>query len=153
VLAIVGGVGWLYLIRDVHALAHGPTVSGALPLEELAARGSQPLLRMAVAWLPAGFAAGLALVLATRLRAVWVAVSTGLLALLILGSTTAASEAVSHNETFFEHVRPALHRSGLWTAICFAVIGSILAVAAVRTGPRGRTAGSTGARAGGFWAA
>src|SRR5439155_15383489 len=58
VLAIVGGVGWLYLIRDVHVLAHGPKVSGALPLEELASKGSQPLLRMAVAWLPAGFAGG-----------------------------------------------------------------------------------------------
>src|SRR5206468_5174006 len=33
-LAVAGGVGWLYLIRDVHLLAHGPSVSGALPLEE-----------------------------------------------------------------------------------------------------------------------
>ena len=152
-LAIVGGVGWLYLIRDVHVLAHGPKVSGALPLEELASKGSQPLLRMAVAWLPAGFAGGLALALGTRLRAVSVAVSTGVLALLILGTTTAASEAVSHNETFVSYVRPALHRSGLWTAIAFTVIGSILAVAAARAGPRGRAAGSNGARPGGSWAA
>jgi TRAP-type C4-dicarboxylate transport system permease small subunit len=128
-------------------------VSGALPLEELAARGSQPLLRMAVAWLPAGFAAGLALALATRLRTAAVALSTGVLALLILGSTTVASEAVSHNETFVDNIKPALHRSGLWTAIAFAVIGSILAVAAARAGPRGRVAESSGARAGGFWAA
>jgi hypothetical protein len=152
VLAIVGGVGWLYLIRDVHVLAHGPMVSGALPLEELASKGSQPLLRMAVAWLPAGFAAGLALALATRLRAAVIGVASGVLALLILGSTTAASEALSHNETFAEHIRPALHRSGLWTAIFLTVIGSILAVVAARTGPPGRAAGSTGVRAGGFWA-
>jgi hypothetical protein len=153
VFAIAGGVGWLYLIRDVHVLAHGPLVSGALPLEELAARGSQPLLRMAVAWLPAGFAAGLALALATRLRTVAIALSTGVLALLILGSTTAGSEAVSHNETFAEHIGPTLRLSGLWAAICFVVIGSILAVAALRAGQRGRAAGSTGARAGGSWAA
>jgi hypothetical protein len=141
------------VIRDVHVLAHGPLVSGALPLEELAARGSQPLLRMVVAWLPAGFAAGLALALATRLRMLVIAASTGVLALLILGSTTVASEAVSHNETFVEHIGPALQRSGLWTAICFTVMGSILAVAVARMGPRGRAAGSTGARTGGFWAA
>jgi hypothetical protein len=141
------------LIRDVHALAHGPEVTGALPLEELARRASQPLLRMAVAWLPAGFAAGFALALATRLRAAVIAASTGLLALLILFSTTAASEAVSHNETFAEHIRSALERSGLWTAVGFVVIGSILAVAVARTDPRGRSAGSSGARGSGFWAA
>src|SRR5689334_7695184 len=67
-LAVVGGVGWLYLIRDVHLLDVGPSVSGALPLEELAKRGAQPLLRMLVAWLPAGLAAGFAVALATRLR-------------------------------------------------------------------------------------
>ena len=112
-LAIVGGVGWLYLIRDVHLLAHGPSVSGALPLEELAQRSSQPLLRMAVAWLPAGFAAGLALALTTRLRGAVIAASTGLLALAILFSTTAASEAVSHNESFAEHVRSSLRQTSL----------------------------------------
>jgi hypothetical protein len=108
---------------------------------------------MAVAWLPAGFAAGIALTLATRLRVASIAVSVGVLSLLILDLTIAASEALAHNEKFVDHIRPALHRSGLWTAIGFAVIGSILAVAAVRAGPRGRTVGSTGARAGGFWAA
>lgn len=128
-------------------------MTGALPLEELAQRASQPLLRMAVAWLPAGFAAGLALALATRLRAAVIAASTGLVALLILFSTTAASEAVSHNETFAEHVRSALSRSGLWTAVAFVVIGSILAAALAGTGRRGRIEGSSGARGSGFWAA
>jgi hypothetical protein len=127
-------------------------VTGALPLEELAKRASQPLLRMAVAWIPAGCAAGLALALATRLRAAVIAASTGLVALLILFSTTAASEAVSHNETFAEHVRSALSRSGLWTAVAFVVIGSILAVALAGRGRRGRIGGSSGARGSGFWA-
>lgn len=137
----------------MQALDIGPKVAGALPLEELAARGSQPLVRMAIAWLPAGFAAGLALVLSTRLRPAAVAVASGALALLILGSTTAASEAVARSESFSEHIRPALHRSGLWTAVVFTVIGSILAVAAAKPGLRGRRAGSTGARADGSWAA
>jgi hypothetical protein len=128
-------------------------VTGALPLEELAQRASQPLLRMAVAWLPAGFAAGLALALGTRMRLLAIAAATGALALLVLFSTTAASEAVSHNETFAEHVRSALERSGLWTAVAFVVIGSILAVAVAGTGRRGRSPGSSGARGSGFWAA
>jgi hypothetical protein len=152
-LAIAGGVGWLYLIRDVHALAHGPSVSGALPLEELARRSSQPLLRMAVAWLPAGFAAGIALALTTRLAGAAVAASTGLLALLVLWATTAGSEAVSHNETFAEHWRSALGLSGLWAAAGFVVIGSIAAAAVAGRGPRGRSAGSSGESARGSSAA
>lgn len=128
-------------------------LSGALPLEELAERGSQPLLRMAVAWLPAGFAAGFALAFTTRLRGPAIAASTGVLALLILFASTAASEAVSRNETFGEHVRSAIERSGLWTAVGFVVIGSILAAAVARRGPGGRTVGSTGARGSGSSAA
>lgn len=153
VVAIVAGVGWLYLIRRVHLLGHGPAVSGALPLEELARKGSQPLLRMVVAWLPAGFAAGLALLLTTRLRAAWVAASCGLLALLILGSTTAASEAVSTSERFGAHVAPALHQSGVWTAVALVVIGATLAATAAGLRPRGRGAGSSEVGATGPWAA
>jgi hypothetical protein len=153
VVAVVAGVGWLYLLRRVNVLAVGPKMSGALPLEELARQGAQPLLRMAVAWLPAGFAAGLALAIATRMRPAAVVTGSGLLALFILGSTTAASEAVSRSEPLADHVWPALSRSGLWTAVAFTVIGSILAAAAARAGPRGRSRASRSARAGGFWAA
>lgn len=149
-LAIVAGVGWLYLIRDVHLLAHGPVVSGALPLEELASKGSQPLGRMLVAWLPTGFAAGVALLLTTRMRPAAVVLASGLLALVILGSTTAASEAVSRSEPLADHVSPALHQSGLWTAVCLTAIGSILAVAAARPARRGRSARSIAGRRRGF---
>jgi hypothetical protein len=142
VVAVVAGVGWLYLLRDEGALDVGPRLAGALPLEELAGQGAQPLLRMAVAWLPAGFAMGAALALGTRLRAVWVAISTAVLAFLILGSTTTASEAVSRNELFVDHLRSSLTRPGLWAAIGFAVIGSLLAVAA-----RGRARGGRAAAA------
>jgi hypothetical protein len=108
---------------------------------------------MAVAWLPAGFAAGFALALTTRMRGAAIAASTGLLALVILFATTAASEAVSRNETFGEHVRSALERSGLWAAVGFVVIGSILAAAVARRDPAGRNAGSTGAPGSGSSAA
>jgi hypothetical protein len=152
-LAIVGGVGWLYLIRDVHLLAVGPSVSGALPLEELAKRGAQPLLRMVVAWLPAGLAAGLAVALATRLRAVAIAGAIGVLAFLVLASSTIGSLAVAHNETFGENVSAGLGRSGLWAAAAIVVIGAILGAVAARRGLRGRSGASSAARAPGFWAA
>jgi hypothetical protein len=147
VVAICAGVGWLYLLRDVGALALGPKLSGALPLEELASRGAQPLLRMIVAWLPAGLAIGIALALCTRLRTAAVGASAGLLALVVLGSTTAASEAVSRNERLSEHVWPALSRSGVWAAVALVVMGSILGAVAARS------AGSSGADAAGSWAA
>jgi hypothetical protein len=153
VVAVVAGVGWLYLLRDNGALAAGPKLAGALPLEELAGRGAQPLLRMAVAWLPAGFAMGAALALGTRLRTVWVAVSTAVLAFLILGSTTTASEAVSRNEMFVQHLRSSLMRAGLWAAVGFAVIGSLLAVAALGRSRGGRAAAATDAGARGSAAA
>src|SRR2546421_923768 len=61
VCAVVAGVGWLYLLNRAHAIDLGPNAKGALPLEELARRGAQPVGRMAVAWVPAGVAATLAL--------------------------------------------------------------------------------------------
>ena len=148
-LAICAGVGWLYLLRSSGGLAAGPKLSGALPLEELAAQGAQPLLRMVVAWLPAGFAAGLALRLSTRLPALWVSAACGLLAVLMLGGTTAASEALIHNERFAAHLRAGFERPGVWTAVALVVIGSLLALAAAAVGPRGRAAAATGAGAGG----
>jgi hypothetical protein len=147
VVALCAGVGWLYLLRDVGVLAVGPKLSGALPLEELASRGAQPLLRMIVAWLPTGVAIGIALGICTRVRVGVVAISAGVLSLVVLGSTTAASEAVSRNERFSEHVWPALSQSGVWAAVVLVVTGSILGAVAARS------AGSSGARAAGTWAA
>ena len=133
VVVVCAGVGWLYLLRDERVLASGPVLGGALPLEELAGAGGQPLLRMAVAWLPAGFAAGLALALCTRMRATFVALASGLAAFVILFLTTAASEAVSRNEHVSAHLAPALGRSGLWAATALVIIGALLAVGPART--------------------
>jgi hypothetical protein len=149
VLAVCAGVGWLYLLRDSAALAAGPRLHAALPLEELASRDAQPLLRVAVAWLPAGFVVGLALGLTWRRpHAGWIAVACGALTFAILFLTTAASEAVSQNERLTAYLGPALHRSGLWGAVAFAVIGSLPAAAAARRRrPRRRAEASTRADA------
>jgi hypothetical protein len=138
-------VGWLYLLRDSGVLDVGPQAGGALPLQELASSGAQPLGRMAAAWLPAGFAVGLALTMLARLRARWVASGCALVALAVLALSTAASEAVSRNETFVSHLRPALSRGGLWVAVVLAVIGSLAAAAVVRGRRRDQAAAATGA--------
>jgi len=144
VVAICAGVGWLYLLRDASVLAAGPKLRGALPLEELAGRGAQPLARMALAWLPAGFAAGLALGLAVRRpHAGWIAVACGVLAFVLLFAPTAASEAVSQNERFGPHLVPALHRPGLWAAVALTVIGSLPGAAVAARRPRAGPAAST----------
>jgi hypothetical protein len=144
VVAIAAGIGWLYLLRDSSALAVGPRLHGALPLEELAGRGAQPLGRVAVAWLPAGFAAGLALGLAARRpRTVWIAPVCGMLTLAIVFSTTAGSEAVSQNERLSAHWGSALEREGLWAAVAFVVIGSLPAVALAARRRRRPAAAST----------
>ena len=132
VVAVCAGVGWLYLLRDTRALASGPVMAGALPLEELAGTGGQPLLRMAVAWLPAGFSAGLALALCTRMRSTFVALSSGAVAFVLLFASTAVSEAVSRNERVSAHLGPALDRTALWTATALVIIGALLAVVPAR---------------------
>jgi hypothetical protein len=146
-LALCGGVGWLYLIRSSGALDAGPQLRGALPLEELAHQGAQPLARMAVAWLPAGFVAGLALSLGARRVRPWLTVlGPTLLGFVLLFSTTAGSEAVSRNQRLTAHLVPTLKRSGLWVALAFIAIGALLALAA--TWRRGSSApGADGAAA------
>lgn len=65
VVAVLAGtaaaVGWLYLLRDAGALRSGPALRDALALDRLAGRDAQPLLRVLVAFVPAGLFVGLAL--------------------------------------------------------------------------------------------
>ena len=61
VVALAAGLGWLYVLRSANLFAAGPNVNDSLPLLQLAGFDGQPLLRMVVAFLPVGIAAGLAL--------------------------------------------------------------------------------------------
>ena len=143
-LALCGGIGWLYLLRHTTTLDAGPKLRGALPLEELAGEGAQPLLRMAVAWLPAGFVAGLALSLTVKRR--WLIVlTTSLLAFVLIFSTTAGSEAASHNLRFVAHLVPTLQHPGVWVAVGLIAIGALLAALVTRRGSSGQ--GSDGSAA------
>lgn len=61
VVALVAAVGWLYVLRGTRSFVAGPNVNDSLPLLQLAGFDAQPLLRVAVAFLPAGIVAGVAL--------------------------------------------------------------------------------------------
>ncbi len=125
VASIVAATGWLYLLRDVGALALGPHIAGALPLQQLAGSDDQPLARQACAWLPAGALAGAALAGTTRLglagRAV--AIALGCWSLLIVSGAVADAAAIS--DTVFSHLPAQLGRGGTWTAVALMVIGSL----------------------------
>jgi hypothetical protein len=140
VLAIFAGTGWLYLLRGLGGLAVGPHIAGALPLQQLAGDADQPLLRVVLAWLPAGIVAGVALAKLTRLG---VLARTGLVfvvsaALLVLAGAT--SDAVSISDPFATHLGPQAGRTGTWVAVALMVIGSLL-VAAPRAEREERASG------------
>jgi hypothetical protein len=124
VLSVPAGIGFLYATRTAGALAVGPSIHGALPLQQLARGESQPLLRMLVAWIPAGVVAGLALGAVGRhgrLTSLLIAGATATVLLLCAG---AAADAVAVSETVWRHVLPQLQRAGTWIAVACMLTGS-----------------------------
>jgi hypothetical protein len=126
VAALFAGAGELYLIRAA-GLGIGPKVHGALPLEQLAGQDAQPLLHLAIAWVPAGFVAGLALASLTRLGTVARTVSLAALAAVVLLLTGALSDAIAVNDPLSPHIVPQLSRDGTWVAVTLFAAGSFLA--------------------------
>lgn len=145
VAAVLAGLGWLYLLAKLHAFDVGPHQAGALPLEQLASKDQQPLGRMALAWLPAGAAATLALTLVGRVSPVSAPVGVGLLAAAIMYVTTAVSDALARNEPLADHFGPAARESGLWSAVALILLGSLVAATAVWTARRDRGTVASGA--------
>jgi tetrahydromethanopterin S-methyltransferase subunit D len=125
-LAVCAGMGWLYLLRQAGALDAGPRLSGALPLEQLARGDDQPLLRVAVAWVPAGVAAGVALAWATGWGRGRRALAVGLLGLVVLFAKGAVSDAVAVNETVASKLGDQISHGGIWLEVACLVIGSLL---------------------------
>jgi hypothetical protein len=124
-LAVLAGVGWLYLLRGAGLLGVGPRLHGALPLQQLAGDDGQPLLRIAGAWLPTGAAAAAALLLLRVRRPVAVVAAVAMAMLLLTG---AASDAVVNSERVTSHLLPQLTRPGLWAALVLMTAGAALAV-------------------------
>ena len=125
-LAVCAGMGWLYLLREAGALDAGPRLSGALPLEQLARGDDQPLLRVVVAWVPAGVAAGVALAWATGWARGRRALAVGLLGFVALFATGAVSDAVAVNETVVSKLGDQFSHGGIWIEVACLVIGSLL---------------------------
>jgi hypothetical protein len=127
VLAILSATGWLYLLRDLGILDAGPRVRGALPLQQLAGGDAQPLLRVVLAWLPAGVVAGMALARLTRLGAAGRAGVVAVMAGLLLVGVGAAEDAAAISDPIPSHLSGQLHRPGNWVAVALLVTGSLLA--------------------------
>jgi hypothetical protein len=125
-LSVCAGMGWLYLLRQAGVLDAGPKLAGALPLEQLARGDDQSLARVAVAFLPAGVAAGLGLAWATGWGLLARSLTVGGLGLVLLVVTGAVSDAVAVNETVFSKLAGQFSHAGLWVELGFLVIGSLL---------------------------
>jgi hypothetical protein len=116
--SVVAAVGALYLVRQLGVLGYGPHIPGALPLQRLDSSDDQPLLRVAVAWIPAGLLAGRAL----RGRAVSPPVAvTGIAALtaVLLIAFGAVSDAATVSGAVSDHIAAQFIRAGTWTAVAF----------------------------------
>jgi hypothetical protein len=105
----------------------GPKVAGALPLQQLAGGAAQPLLRLVVAWVPAGVMAGLALRSGTKLSRGRRAALFALLAWLLLVMAGAASDAAAVSASVASHVPAQLTRAATWLAAALMASGVLLA--------------------------
>lgn len=124
--ALFAGVGILYLIRH-GGLGFGAKIHNALPLEQLAGQDSQPFSHMVIAWIPAGFVAGLAFFSMTRFGVLArTAVLTALAAVSLL-LAGAVSDSIAVNDRLSPHLSPQLGHGGTWTAVILFAIGSVAA--------------------------
>jgi hypothetical protein len=124
-VATVAGTGWLYLLRHTGALDAGPRLVEALPLQRLARDDAQPLLRMIVAWLPAGVVAGAMLGAATRLTRAARATVVGVLGWIVLFLAGAASDSVTASEKLLPHIAPQFGRGAIWLAAALMAAGAL----------------------------
>lgn len=127
-VAAGAGVGWLYLMRQGHALGAGPRLRQALPLEHLARADAQPLLRVVLVWLAVGGAVGIALAL---LRVRRPGLAAGIAVLLVLGLTGAMSDAVQESQSVLPHLAPQLGRGATWFAAALVAAAATAARRAV----------------------
>ena len=117
-------IGWLDLLRRNGALAGGPRLHEALPLQRLDGTAAQPLERIVAAWLPAGLAGGAALYAAGIGGRALRAGLLGALCLLLLLVAGASSDAITASEALGRHVAAQPHRLAVWLATGLVVAGA-----------------------------
>lgn len=129
-------MGWLYVLREAAAFDMGPRLARALPLEQLARGDAQPLLRVALAWLPAGAAAGWALAWATGWRRFSRSGALTALAGVLLFGTGAVSDTLAVSQPVSATLGDQFAHEGIWIEIVVVVIGSLAIRSAVLARPR-----------------
>lgn len=102
-------------------------MNGALPLQQLAGGDAQPLLRMVVAWLPAGIAAGVALGALTRLSRLLRAGIAAVAGAVLLLAASAVSDSITQNDAVRLHVSAAFSRQAIWLAVALLALGALIA--------------------------
>jgi hypothetical protein len=136
VLAPVAGLGLLYLLRNAGVAPIGPKPAGALPLQQLDGSDAQPLLRMALAWLPVGIAVGAVTAAFTRMPRTAALVVVAFVAAALLVVSGGVSDSIANNDPLTMHLAAPLSVAGTWVSIVLLVIGVAigerLAVAAPR---------------------
>lgn len=125
-LCVLGAVGWLYLLRHVAFLDAGPRVAGSLPLQQLAGEDAQPLLRLIIAWVPAGAAAAALLGGWAGLRPVATLLTVACVSAVLLVAMGAASDAAAISETVRSHVPAQFTRAGNWAAAGLFALGALV---------------------------
>lgn len=99
VAALLTGFGWLYALRGLGWFSGGPGIPDALPLLQLAGRDTQPFMRVSIAWLAAGLAAGAMLARIPRLRR---AAPAAAMAVILLLLASQVSFALTRNQRLGE---------------------------------------------------
>lgn len=124
VAAPVAGVGLLYLLRRAGVAYLGPSVPGALPLEQLARADAQPLARMVLAWVPVGLVTGGVIAAFTRSARGAALAAMALVAALVLVASSGVSDSVTNNEPLTLHLTTPLGVAGTWVSLALLVIGA-----------------------------
>ncbi len=122
-VGVLGGLGWIYALREQGWLGSGPSVGDALPLLQLASFDRQPLARIVAAWLLAGLITGL--VLAGGRRVPRVALAGGL-AVALLWLDSEASHAVARNLRFDHVIAHRWPGAGTWLGAALFTLGCAL---------------------------
>jgi hypothetical protein len=124
IVAVLAGIGWLYLLRDSGVLGGGPALAEALPLQRLAGDAAQPLGRIAAAWLPTGLVAGLLLARAgfagRGLRAGLLFAGSAALLIVLSG----VSDAITESDPLGSHMGAQPGRAAIWTAAALLALGA-----------------------------
>jgi hypothetical protein len=122
-VAPVAGVGLLYLLRNAGIADIGPHAAGALPLQQLDGTDGQPLMRMALAWLPVGIASGAVVATFARSSRALALAVVAVVAAAVLVLSAAASDAIANNEPFRTDLTTPLGAAGVWVSLGLLVIG------------------------------